>query len=60
MTKRAISVEEQVAQLRMKYVLIFGKVVPGKLVATFFQIDRRLTLMIDLQLMSQLPFVQAQ
>jgi hypothetical protein len=60
MTKRAISVEEQVAQLRMKYVPIFGKVVPGKLVATFFQIDRRLTLMIDLQLMSQLPFVQSQ
>jgi len=29
-------------------------------VATFFQIDRRLQLMIDLQLMSQLPFVQSQ
>jgi hypothetical protein len=60
MTKRAIAVEEQVAQLRLKYVPIFNQVVPGKLVATFFQIDRRLQLMIDLQLMSQLPFVQSQ
>jgi hypothetical protein len=60
MTKRAIAVEEQVAQLRLKYVPIFNQVVPGRLVATFFQIDRRLQLMIDLQLMSQLPFVQSQ
>jgi hypothetical protein len=29
-------------------------------VATFFQIDRRLQMMVDLQLMSQLPLVQAQ
>ena len=60
MTKRAIAVEDQVAQLRLKYVPIFNQVVPGRLVATFFQIDRRLQLMIDLQLMSQLPFVQSQ
>jgi hypothetical protein len=60
MTKRAIAVEEQVAQLRLKYVPIFNQVVPGRLVATFYQIDRRLQLMIDLQLMSQLPFVQSQ
>jgi hypothetical protein len=60
MTKRAIAVEGQVAQLRLKYVPIFNQVVPGRLVATFFQIDRRLQLMIDLQLTSQLPFVQSQ
>src|ERR1700751_833384 len=60
MTKRAIAVKKLVGQMRLKYVPIFNQVVPGKLVATFFQIDRRLQLMIDLQLMSQLPFVQSQ
>ena len=57
---RALAVEEQVAQLRTKYVPIFSKVVPGKTVATFFQIERRVQAMIDLQLASQLPLVQAQ
>jgi hypothetical protein len=36
------------------------QVLPGKLVATFFQIDRRLQMMVDLQLMSQLPLIQSQ
>jgi len=60
MTKRALAVDEQVTQLRTKYVPIFLNVLPGKQVATFFQIDRRLQMMVDLQLMSQLPLVQAQ
>ena len=38
----------------------FLKVLPGKQVATFFQIDRRLQMMVDLQLMSQLPLIQSQ
>jgi hypothetical protein len=60
MTKRALSVDEQVNQLRQKYVPIFNKVVPGKTTATFFQLDRRIQAMIDLQLSSQLPLVQDQ
>jgi hypothetical protein len=60
LTKRALAVDDQVAQLRIKYVPNFMQVLPGKLVATFFQIDRRLQMMVDLQLMSQLPLVQAQ
>jgi Spy/CpxP family protein refolding chaperone len=58
--KRSLAVDEQVAQLRIKYIPIFNKVVPGKTTATFFQIDRRVVAMIDLQLGSQLPLVQAQ
>jgi hypothetical protein len=57
---RALAVDEQVAQLRIRYVPIFNKIVPGKTTATFFQIDRRIQAMIDLQLGAQLPLVQAQ
>ena len=60
LTKRALAVDDQVAQLRMKYMPNFLKVLPGKQVATFYQIDRRLQMMVDLQLMSELPLVQSQ
>jgi hypothetical protein len=58
--KRSLAVDETVAQLRLKYIPIFGQVLPGKKVATFFQIDRRLSNIIDLQLASQIPLVQGQ
>jgi len=35
-------------------------VLPGKQAATFFQLDRRISMMIDVQLTSQLPLVQSQ
>jgi hypothetical protein len=57
---RALAVEERVAQLRIKYVPIFSKVVSGSKVATFFQIERRVQALVDLQLSAQLPLVQAQ
>jgi hypothetical protein len=60
LTNRALAVEEKVAQLRIKYVPVFNKVIPGTKVATFYQIERRLQAVIDLQLSSQLPLVQAQ
>ena len=60
LTNRALNVEKNVADLRIRYVPIFSKVVSGKKVATFFQIERRIQAVIDLQLSSQLPLVQAQ
>jgi hypothetical protein len=60
LTNHALAVEQKVADLRVKYVPIFNKVVPGTTVATFFQIERRLQAIIDLQLASQIPVVQAQ
>jgi Spy/CpxP family protein refolding chaperone len=60
LTNRALAVDAQVTQLRIKYMPSFLKVLPGKQVATFFQIDRRLQMMVDLQLMSELPLVQSQ
>ncbi len=58
--KRSLEVDAQVNQLRTRYIPIFNKVVPGKTVATFFQLDRRIQAMIDLQLAAQLPLVQDQ
>ena len=60
LANRALAVDEKVAQLRIKYVPIFSKVVAGSKVATFFQIERRVQALIDLQLSAQLPLVQAQ
>jgi len=60
LTNRALAVEKNVADLRIRYVPIFSKVISGKKVATFFQIERRVQAVIDLQLSSQLPLVQAQ
>jgi hypothetical protein len=57
---RSLDVDKSVAQLRIKYVPIFQKVIPGTKVATFFQIDRRLQMIIDAQLASHLPMVQDQ
>ncbi|MGC1438655.1 MAG: hypothetical protein WA847_22365 [Terriglobales bacterium] len=55
---RSIGVDESFVQLRQKYVPIFQKVLPGKKTAMFFQMDRRVALMIDLQLASMIPIVQ--
>jgi hypothetical protein len=41
--------------LRLKYVPVVSQVLPGKKTATFFQLDRRLNMIIDLQLFSQIP-----
>jgi hypothetical protein len=60
LTKRALAVEEQVSQLRIHYIPLFNQTLQGKKAATFFQIERRIQAMIDLQLSSQLPLVQAQ
>lgn len=56
--KRWITTEEQMAQLRLKWVPEFEKVLSSKKTAMFYQIDRRLGLMVELQLSSQIPLVK--
>lgn len=58
--KRALSLDEQVAQLRSKYVPILNKALPGTKTATFFQVDRYMYTLIDLQLAAAIPTVQEQ
>ena len=58
LTRNLLTVDAQAAQLRLKYVPIFNQVISGKKTALFFQLDRRLVMLIDLQLASQIPMVQ--
>jgi hypothetical protein len=60
LTKQALQVDQDVAQLRMRYIPIFNKVISGKKTALFFQLDRRLVMLIDVQLSSAVPLVQQQ
>jgi hypothetical protein len=58
--RRWLEVDDQAHQLRSKYVMDVSQALPGKKAATFFQLDRRISMMIDLQLASQLPLAMAQ
>lgn len=60
LAKRSLALDEQIAQLRLKYMPVFSQVVPGQVVATFFQLDRRFQALLDIQLASQIPLVQDQ
>jgi Spy/CpxP family protein refolding chaperone len=55
--KRANAVDEQLLALRMKYVPLFEKVISAKKTALCYQIDRRIDLLINLQLSSVIPMV---
>jgi hypothetical protein len=58
--QRSQDIEQSVLQLRQKYGPIVGKVLPGKKAVTFFQMDRRIALLLDLQLAAEIPLVQEQ
>ena len=60
LTRRWLDTDTAASALHQKYVPILRKVLTGKKAATFFQLDRRISMMIDLQLTSQLPLVQSQ
>ncbi len=55
--ERSTAVDQQLLSLRMKYVPIFEKVISAKKTALWYQIDRRIDLLINLQLSSQIPMV---
>jgi hypothetical protein len=51
------AMEEKNLALQKKYVDEFMKVLPAKTVGRFFQVDRRVNMLIDLELSSQIPLV---
>jgi len=57
MIKRWSDIQVEVAQTRQKYIPQVEKVLPGKKAALFFQIDRRLYELMDLQVASQVPLI---
>jgi hypothetical protein len=50
-----LEADGQAQALRLQYVPVVSQVLPGRKAATFFQLDRRLNMIIDLQLFSQIP-----
>ena len=59
-TRNWLDMDIATAQLRQKYVPMVAKVLDGRKTATFFQLDRRIAMMMDLQVSSQMPLVQEQ
>jgi len=56
--KRWLALDGDNTQLRLKYIPDFEKVISHKKTAMFFQIDRRVGMMIELQLASQVPLLK--
>jgi hypothetical protein len=57
LVRKMLSVDQAVAELRLRYIPIFNNVIPGRKTAVFFQLDRRLVMLIDLQIASQIPMI---
>jgi hypothetical protein len=55
--KRLAAVDEELIGLRLRYVAVFEKVISPKKTALWYQIDRRIDLLINLQLSTQIPMV---
>jgi len=58
LSNRWLAVDEAVLKLRLKYIPIFRSALSAKGTAQFFQLDRRVQMMIDLQLVSSIPLIQ--
>jgi hypothetical protein len=56
--KRWLAFDQDNTQLRLKYIPEFEKVISHKKTAMFFQIDRRVSMLIELQLAAQVPLVK--
>ena len=56
--KQWLGLDESVAQLRVKYLPTVRSVLSAKNTALFFQLDRRLVSIIDLQIAAALPLVE--
>jgi hypothetical protein len=56
--RRWIQVDEAGSKLRLEWIPKFEQTLGAKKAAIFFQIDRRIGLMMELQLAAQLPLIQ--
>jgi hypothetical protein len=55
--RRWLEIDEKVTQLRSKYLLFLEDALPGKKAAAFFQLDERISMMINLEIASQLTLL---
>ena len=58
--KRSEEISESVIQLRERYVPLVNEVLPGKKTATFFQLERRIEMLLDVEVASLLPPLRSQ
>jgi hypothetical protein len=57
LTDRLFAIEDETQALRKKYFPRFEKAVGAKLAAKFYQVDNRLTQMVNIQLASEIPLI---
>jgi hypothetical protein len=57
--KRSAALDQQFSALLIKYVPVFEKVISAKKTAKLYQIDRRLDLLINVELAANIPMVDA-
>jgi len=57
MTQRLLTIDAKLVNLRQQYWPKFEKALSAKRAARFFQVDNRLTLLVNLQLISEIPLV---
>jgi hypothetical protein len=60
LVRRWLETDIQQAKLRQQFAGIFRKVLPGKKAATFLQLERRISMMMDVQLTAGLPLAQSE
>jgi hypothetical protein len=58
--KRSEEISKSVIRLRERYVPLVNQVLPGKKTATFFQLERRIEMLLDVEVASLLPPLQSQ
>jgi Spy/CpxP family protein refolding chaperone len=58
LVKKMATLDEQTANLRQQWIPKFEKVLSGKQTALFFQLERRITLLLDLQFAANIPIVK--
>ena len=57
LTTRMLSIDNELISLKQKFLPKFEEAVGGKRAAKFYQVDNRLTLLINLQLANQVPMI---
>ncbi|PYT00770.1 MAG: hypothetical protein DMF63_05545 [Acidobacteria bacterium] len=58
LNNKSLAIDSSFTSLRQRYIPQFVKVLKGKNLARFFQIDKRIGLLIDLQLAAGIPIVE--
>lgn len=58
LTQRAQAVEDKMIAARRDFLVELGKVFPGKTVARYAQVQRRIDLLVDLMIAGEVPLVQ--